>query len=666
MSIPPVPAEPDTERRTSYTATAQTGPFDVGFDIYGDGSDYQDWLQVFVGGSLLTGITDWQLSSASGALNAIPRPITDAQITFTVAQTGTVEIVGARRPRRTSQYTESQPVPARATNQVLTDIWMTLREIWDRLMSRTATALPGETIGFLPSLANRLNSGVGSLAGYDGLTGDPIAIAADPTSFANYTAINYTANSTTSQTIGTGSKTFTVETGKSFVVNQYVLVMPKANNANNMLGKITDYSGSSMTVSVVATSGSGTLADWTIVLANSVPAAGFQPPIGSGSFTGPGSATAGHLVTFADGTGQVGADGGPAGALAGLSAVTAQYLANSAIAYGVGMLNGTLAESNSGGAPTFAVKTLAGNDPSAADPVYFMFRDATPGTGDFVVRQVTAALSLTISAGSTLGFSNSTPGRLWIAAFDDAGTVRLAVINCLSNSGGAISIYPLSGWGIASTVADSGGASDLAQTFYTANGHALSSKAYHVLGYMTWEAGLSVAGTWDQNPTRIQLYRAGVKLPGDIVQAPAFATGALATGSTQIPFDDTIPQNTEGDQYMSLSVTPVSAANILEVSALAQLSPSAVSIEIITALFQDSVANALAVASFFSDSTAGTHFASPPGIIYRAIANITSLTTFKLRAGPSSAATLTFNGSAGARKFGGAMNSYMTIKEICA
>jgi hypothetical protein len=52
-------------------------------------------------------------------------------------------------------------------------------------------------------------------------------------------------------------------------------------------------------------------------------------------------------------------------------------LANAAVAFGVGMLNGKLVASVASNALTIAVKTLAGNDPSASDPVFFVFRDAT-------------------------------------------------------------------------------------------------------------------------------------------------------------------------------------------------------------------------------------------------------------------------------------------------
>ena len=113
--------------------------------------------------------------------------------------------------------------------------------------------------------------------------------------------------------------------------------------------------------------------------------------------------------------------------------VTAVKLATSSLGYG--LVNGTLVASVGSSALTIAVKTLAGTDPSASDPVYFVFRNATAATGNFVVRTVTAALSTTVANGSTLGSTNGIPFRIWITALDDGGTVRLGVMNARASGG---------------------------------------------------------------------------------------------------------------------------------------------------------------------------------------------------------------------------------------
>ncbi|MBP1092982.1 hypothetical protein [Bradyrhizobium diazoefficiens] len=160
---PPVPALPDTERRTSYSLSGSTCACAVGFALYGDSTDYANWLEVWVNGTLVPQSGNWTITSPSSAdLSRLPRPITDAVLTFTSAQTGTVQIVGARRPRRTSQFAENRGVAARDLNQVITDIVAMLRENWDKtndVTGRAVLAPPGETLAVLASAASRASQG---------------------------------------------------------------------------------------------------------------------------------------------------------------------------------------------------------------------------------------------------------------------------------------------------------------------------------------------------------------------------------------------------------------------------------------------------------------------------------------------------------------------------
>lgn len=66
-------------------------------------------------------------------------------------------------------------------------------------------------------------------------------------------------------TIGTGSQTFTTQAGLAFVAGSYVRILSSANQNNYMEGGVSSYTGTSMTVSVILTGGSGTIASWFIV-----------------------------------------------------------------------------------------------------------------------------------------------------------------------------------------------------------------------------------------------------------------------------------------------------------------------------------------------------------------------------------------------------------------
>lgn len=340
------------------------------------------------------------------------------------------------------------------------------------------------------------------------------------------------------------------------------------------------------------------------------------------------------------------------------NAVTLPKLANDAIPFGAVMINGTIVESNAGNAETYTIKTLAGATPSAADPVYFLFRDVTAATGDYTIRSVTAALSITIPSGQTMGFSNSTPARIWIGALDNAGTVELFVINALLPGN---YVYPLRGWGIISTSAVSGASS--AGVAYSSS--ARTSKPYLALGYATWEAGgtLATAGTWNVSPVRLQLYQAGmVPLPGDLIQNPRNETGAVATGTTTFTLSDSIPTTSSGDQYMSQAITPTSSANILEVESLGFWSTAGTPDNIGMFLFQDANTTALSVASMTLTSSSAN--LTSLGLRHNLLAATLSSTTMKIYAGGTTGATTkTFNGISTARKYGGTLCSFLEVRE---
>ena len=137
-------------------------------------------------------------------------------------------------------------------------------------------------------------------------------------------------------------------------------------------------------------------------------------------------------------------------------------------------------------------------------------------------------------------------------------------------------------------------------------------------------------------------------------------TGAVATGTTTIPFDDTIPQNTEGTEFLSVAITPSSASNLLLIQVVMNYSYSIVN-TVTMALFQDSTANALAASSEYGSTATGM---INSGLTYYMTAGTTSATTFKVRAGGETAGTLTLNGFGAARKLGGVMISSISVTEF--
>jgi hypothetical protein len=150
---------------------------------------------------------------------------------------------------------------------------------------------------------------------------------------------------------------------------------------------------------------------------------------------------------------------------------------------------------------------------------------------------------------------------------------------------------------------------------------------------------------------------------GAIVQVVNVADSAVATGTTTLPNDDTIPQKTEGDQYFTLAITPKNSSNRLIITAWANAASSQTGVnQFCMALFQDTTANCLTVTDHIMMDSAGLK--TPLYLQHEMAAGTTSSTTFKIRLGTASAGTTTFNGVAGSRFYGGTMNSGMSIMEI--
>jgi hypothetical protein len=146
-----------------------------------------------------------------------------------------------------------------------------------------------------------------------------------------------------------------------------------------------------------------------------------------------------------------------------------------------------------------------------------------------------------------------------------------------------------------------------------------------------------------------------------ILQVVHYDTGASTTGTTVMPFDDTVPQNNKGDQYMSLAITPLSATSTLVIDVTYFVSFSVASSWITGALFRDSTASAIGAMPQYEATGLSGH---PTTFSVKAPSNATTATTFKVRIGGNAAGTLTFNGAISVRYLGGVMSSSIRITEI--
>jgi hypothetical protein len=150
-------------------------------------------------------------------------------------------------------------------------------------------------------------------------------------------------------------------------------------------------------------------------------------------------------------------------------------------------------------------------------PCLLDFRSSTASSGAATTRNITSAISLTVSNGSTLGTVNGILSKLAILAIDNAGTVELAVVN--ANAYGFLDERIL-----ISTVAEGGtGTADSGTVIYSTT--ARTNVPFRVVGYI--ESTQATAGAWATAPSNLS------GLGGAIIPQPlpAITAATVVTAS---------------------------------------------------------------------------------------------------------------------------------------
>jgi hypothetical protein len=127
------------------------------------------------------------------------------------------------------------------------------------------------------------------------------------------------------------------------------------------------------------------------------------------------------------------------------------------------------------------------------NPCSLDFRSSTASSGTTTTRNVTAAISMTVSNGSTLGTVSAVASKLAVLAIDNAGTVELAVVN--ANYSGLLDERSL-----ISTTAEGGtGTADSGAVIYSTT--ARTNVSFRIIGYV--ESTQATAGAWATSPSNI-------------------------------------------------------------------------------------------------------------------------------------------------------------------
>jgi len=148
-------------------------------------------------------------------------------------------------------------------------------------------------------------------------------------------------------------------------------------------------------------------------------------------------------------------------------------------------------------------------------------------------------------------------------------------------------------------------------------------------------------------------------IAGIVIQKLKASTNAVATTATTLPYDDTIPQITEGGEFLTQAITPKRTDSIIEITVNCLISHSIVT-EVTLALFRDAVANGLAATAQLQSSVSEPMNMT---LVFEEVSGSLTARTYRFRAGGNGAGTLTINGQSAGRKFGGVSVTSMTVEE---
>lgn len=149
----------------------------------------------------------------------------------------------------------------------------------------------------------------------------------------------------------------------------------------------------------------------------------------------------------------------------------------------------------------------------------------------------------------------------------------------------------------------------------------------------------------------------------NVLQQKTKQSGAVATGTTLIPGDDSIPTKTEGDERLVMDpFTPKSAKSKLRIEGKFFLASTCEDpLYLIAAVFKDDDTPSIGGGAL--DSNYEFPLVCVP-FSFEVASGSTTARTYKVRCGGSAAGTTTFNGVGGSRLLGGVLYSSITVTEI--
>lgn len=290
--------------------------------------------------------------------------------------------------------------------------------------------------------------------------------------------------------------------------------------------------------------------------------------------------------------------------------------------------------------------------------------DDTKGTAYPLIPQSLGPYSITIPNGATLGMSSGTPARIWVVligkSISPSNDFDIGVVNCTS-SGQVLSILGATGTANLTEKCDVttiGTGSDSAGVVYS--NVTKAGIPFVVLG--CFDIQEATAGVWATAPTAVHLnpqFR-----PGQILESYRNYSGAVATGTTQFVDDDNVPAVTAGTALSLFngnlpSNVSANGPNRKRISVMLNVAVTVGADSIMASLVDLTDNVTLACARIYDPTASQIHQ------IHLAAECLASHSV-EIRFGPIGAHTVTVNGMAGARKHGGALQSFARVDLISA
>lgn len=162
----------------------------------------------------------------------------------------------------------------------------------------------------------------------------------------------------------------------------------------------------------------------------------------------------------------------------------------------------------------------------------------------------------------------------------------------------------------------------------------------------------------------LQKFTTGTQIgAGSIVQVVSTKSSTQTSTSASFALDTSIPQNTEGVEILSVTITPKSASNLLRVSVTVPIGTSTAAQIGELALFRDSDADAIGGAIGYSGPSVLIQVLT---ITHEVTAGSTNATTFDVRFGSTQGSAAITNDYNGAIWAGSTLKSSIVVTEVAA